>query len=302
MGPDAEEQTSKSNLKLVPNRVSAAAKHAVLILAHDNPAQLELLLESVAHPRLDPFLHLDAESNDTFEKARRLAAETIQRYDIRWGGYRMVRATLDLLALARARATYDTFTLLSGRDYPVRPTDEVVAWLDSIEVSRIGHWHNEDPSWHRRWNRYFFHDWAWPWGRIANAASRRLAAACPDRAWPVTPYFGSQWWTLTRRDVDRAFDFIEKRPDVVRFMRYVHIPDECFFQTLLCNHPDVGRLSRKKRRYIDWSEGNAHPKILEKEDIPDVLASGAAFARKLDIHEAPGAVQCLENHRAIKTC
>jgi hypothetical protein len=278
-----------------------SSKHALLILAHDNPAQLELLLKSLRHSRLDPFLHLDIKSTASFEGARHMAIKSLQRHNIQWGGYRMVQATLDLLRSAHSYGAYDTFTLLSGRDYPVVPTSEIVAWLDRVENSRIDHWHSEDPSWHSRWNRYFFHDWSWPWNRIANATSRRLATVLPDRSWPIKPYFGSQWWTLVQHDVRLIFDFIERRQDVIDFMKYVHIPDECFFQTILCNHPEATNLSRKKRRYIDWSEERAHPKILTEKDIPKVLDSDSFLARKLDIREFPKAVCRLEDRRNQKS-
>ncbi|MFC3559911.1 beta-1,6-N-acetylglucosaminyltransferase [Pedobacter jamesrossensis] len=35
-------------------------------------------------------------------------------------------------------------------------------------------------------------------------------------------------------------------------------------------------------RYIDWSEGNAHPKMLKIEDYSNLKSSTMHFARKFD--------------------
>jgi hypothetical protein len=52
-------------------------------------------------------------------------------------------------------------------------------------------------------------------------------------------------------------------------------------QTLLGRRHE-GRIAADKR-YIDWSAGGNNPKLLRREDAPAVLASGAWFARKLDM-------------------
>jgi hypothetical protein len=43
------------------------------------------------------------------------------------------------------------------------------------------------------------------------------------------------------------------------------------------------KISKNNLRYVDWSLGGHHPKTLEVEDIPRILASGAHFARKFNL-------------------
>jgi hypothetical protein len=72
------------------------------------------------------------------------------------------------------------------------------------------------------------------------------------------------------------------------FMRTVHIPDEMFFQTALLNARRNVPLTREPLRYIDWSTGGAHPKVLTREDLDELRQSDCLFARKFDEKKSPG--------------
>ena len=58
--------------------------------------------------------------------------------------------------------------------------------------------------------------------------------------------------------------------------------DESYFQTILAN-ADHLNLKNDNYRYVDWSTKAAHPKTIELEDLPRLLASPAHFARKFNI-------------------
>lgn len=60
-------------------------------------------------------------------------------------------------------------------------------------------------------------------------------------------------------------------------------PDEFLFNSLIMNSPFRSNISEKKNlRYIDWSEGNASPKVLKMEDFEKVINSNCFIARKFD--------------------
>ena len=44
---------------------------------------------------------------------------------------------------------------------------------------------------------------------------------------------GSQWWCLRRETIQKIFEFLAERPDVLKFFRTTWIPDETFFQTIV---------------------------------------------------------------------
>ncbi len=191
----------------------------------------------------------------------------------------MVDATFDLIREARENGPFATYTLLSGVDWPVKPIEAIVEVLDNLEVSLIDFWRDKDPSWHQRYERYFFYER--PLGRLLNALSRRLIHVLPKRKPPVKVWFGPQWWTLRDEAVRTVLDFYANRPDVLRWLRTIHIPDECAIQTALCNSEPRPPLERGHRRYLDWSSGEAHPKILTSRDLEAARQGEWLFARKV---------------------
>ena len=82
---------------------------------------------------------------------------------------------------------------------------------------------------------------------------------------------------------ERIVEWHDRNPWLGQHLEERWCSDETFFQTVICNLPGL-RLSQGNRRYIDWSEGQAHPKMLGLADMPAIMASGAHFARKF----APG--------------
>lgn len=274
--------------------VMTEKRHAFLLLVHDNPVQVHRLVGALKHPAFDLFIHVDKKAN--FADFASLPVRTIESvYDIRWGGFRMVEATLHLLRTA-VTERYDTYTLLSGSDYPLRSNEQIRRVLDGTNKSRIDYWHDEDLSWHSRYQRLFFNDYG-PIGRMLNAVSRRLWRVLPPLPFlpGIVPYFGSQWWTLTREGVEAVLSFVQRNPSFVARMRWVHIPDEMFFQTVLVQTGVP--LMREPLRFMDWSERKAHPAIVSHENIDQAFASGCLFARKVDDRAIPGVSAELERLR-----
>ena len=251
-------------------------RHAILLLAHERPRQLQKLLEELKHERVEVFVHLDAKTSHLFPK---LGVRTIAEYDIVWGGHTMVEATLGLMAEASKTYKYHTYTLISGVDWPVKTISEIVSVLDSLPASLVDYWHDEDPSWHSRYRRYFFNEWRSR--KPLNALSRRLSAILPDRKPPVKVWFGSQWWTLQDVAVRTVLRFYEEYPEVRKWLRTIHIPDECAIQTALMNSDKMVPLERGHRRYLDWSRKRAHPEELTLDDVERIRDEDWLFARKV---------------------
>ncbi|MEH2375765.1 beta-1,6-N-acetylglucosaminyltransferase, partial [Nostoc sp.] len=95
-------------------------------------------------------------------------------------------------------------------------------------------------------------------------------------------FSGSQWFCANRKSAEYIIDFHGQRNALTLHYSQVKHADEAYFQTILANSPHL-RLKNDRRRYIDWSTGGPHPKILLMEDLPNLLASSADFARKFDI-------------------
>lgn len=262
-----------------------------LVLAHDAPSQLTELLRLVTGPDARALVHVDRTSAlDPFRRALstvdtdvRLAA---QRHDVRWGGFGAVAATVGLLREAVHSAPADHYVLLSGRDLPIRPVEELHEVLAGAEVhmesfpmpdearakpmSRLERWHvaprrRESPL-------------VW---RLNQALRYLPARDVAKGLGGAAPHAGSQWWSLSHGCATEVLGFVDSSPRFVRFFRHVAVPDEIFFQTVVAALPGE-RTLRPSLTYTRWS-GGVSPDTLHTKDLEALRATGASFARKFDL-------------------
>ena len=121
-------------------------KVAFLMQCHKNPEQINLLLEALNHPMVDVFVHVDKKSQAIKDKITQRAGVYIlpeqQCVDVQWAQYSQVEATLQLLRAA-VIGGYSHYWLISGQDYPLRPMDNILDFLEAnqeanfIECSQI---------------------------------------------------------------------------------------------------------------------------------------------------------------------
>jgi hypothetical protein len=96
---------------------------------------------------------------------------------------------------------------------------------------------------------------------------------------PPRIYGGDFWFHANTKAVDRLLDHAVMER-LVEYYRTRIIPDESLFHTALCNQIDL-RISKDHKRYADWGSDAWHPKWLDASDLPQIIASGAYFARKI---------------------
>ena len=122
-----------------------------------------------------------------------------------------------------------------------------------------------------------------PWIRVSTSYStigiRRRASIFNDN---FICYGGSFFNVLSAACARYARDFTRDNPEVVRYFRATPAPDEVYLQTVLVNFGKF-RLVSDGMYYIDWTTTrHNHPKLLGKEDLSAMLASGANWARKFE--------------------
>jgi hypothetical protein len=246
----------------------------------------------------DVYLHVDEKSAiEEFIDALGEDAERViivrDRLNIRWGGFLMVQATLDLLRRMRATKLYDRYTLLSGDSYPIKPTAEILQELEGDEdfISSLP----VMPGEHKYQRLQFVHMPDSDIGSLrANAKARYFTAIDLDAVEVIPklirergrflerfPYFtGSQWWSLRKSSLDRVMDFLESEPDYLLNFRYSAVPDEAFFHTA---YRHLGLQATKTRRtvvYVDWSS-HPQPRLFkEAYEMERLFTSEKLFARK----------------------
>ena len=111
-------------------------KIAHLILAHRCPSQLARLAERLTHADADIYIHLDKKTNiGPFRQALTHIPRcyfVAKRENIHWSAYSMVKATTNAFsAILSSGVRYDFVNLMSGADYPLKPSDEIHRFLEN---------------------------------------------------------------------------------------------------------------------------------------------------------------------------
>src|SRR5471030_579261 len=108
-------------------------KLAHLILAHNEPKQLERLVTRLAHPDATVYIHLDKKT-DIIPFAHLKEYENVvfvkDRVKVYWGTYNIVDATLNgFKEIISSGHRYDHINLLSGQDYPLKSQQHIHDFL-----------------------------------------------------------------------------------------------------------------------------------------------------------------------------
>jgi hypothetical protein len=280
-------------------------KIAYLIRAHYAPAQLGRLVDRLDSENAAFFIHISARtSGGTHSKMQQAVGERanvqwVERVATYYAGFSLVQSTIvGLQAIAAAEPTSHT-VILSGQDYPARPTPEIEqffqqqpgkSFVEHFALPVADKWPGEHGGLDRIRYRYF--------ERI-NYKTRTLRLPILRRRFPpgLQPYGGGAWCALSHDAVRYITSFVDQKPDVVRFFRHVKIPDEIFMHTVLLNSPLRDTVVGNDVHYIDWSHGGAHPKTLGTEDYDRILESGKLFARKFDVRYDSTILDLLDAHR-----
>ncbi len=271
-------------------------KVAFLILAHDQPALCARLADRLLQQGADVCLHADARSGAAFirdfdraldaEPARVLRAK---REQVDWGQWSMVQATLNgLEAIAGLETPPDYVYLVSGADYPIRPLDELVSFLERnrgrefIESvnARTQRWVTqglqEDRWRYRHWISWKTHP------ALFDLQLRVQRFLGLRRSFPqgLQPHMGSQWWTLTWPTCAAILE-AAREPALQRFFRTTWVPDELLFQTLV--RKVVDRSDRIDSRHLTLYrfDRNGVPLVFHDDHVDLLAGQPYFFARKV---------------------
>ena len=263
---------------------------AYIIRTHLGPAQLERLVRRLATTESRFVIHVNRRADDAVYTEMRNRLDDVdrvtwaQRVRCYWGGWSLVEATLASIDAAFADGEpFDHALLLTGQDYPLRPTAEIQEFFERHRGANFLH-HFPLPT-----ERWAYEDYGMSRIRYWHFERLRLRthlARIPllRRRFPAgyRPYGGMALWALTRDCLAFVREAVARDDRFVRFWRHTKIPDELFFQTLLLNSPFAPTIRNENLWYIDWSSGSAHPGIIRTEHLPALRASGKLFARKFD--------------------
>jgi hypothetical protein len=237
-------------------------------------------------------IHVDAKvRRPAYERLRRSLDDLDNirfsaRHRCEWGSWGLVAATLGaaetmLAAFPQVRHVY----LASGSCLPLRPVEELIAYLDarprtdfieSVTTEDVG-WTVGGLSMERFTLRFPF---SWRRQRKLFDAYVRLQRRIGfRRRLPpgITPHLGSQWWCLTRATL-QAILTDPDRPTYDRFFRKVWIPDESYFQTLVRLHSSTVESRSLTLSKFDF-QGKPH--IFYDDHLQLLRRSDCFVARKI---------------------
>jgi hypothetical protein len=209
-----------------------------------------------------------------------------------------VLATLAGIRSAR-RAGAQTVVVLSGQDYPIKPTEQIVAFFAAnagrsfIEVRSLP---RED--WPGRGGLQLYDARGWSLlGRSMVWKDRRRTAWMPSR--PVdlgtwVPHHGSPSFALHAAAADHVIEQLSRRALRHRFAA-VQIPDETAIHTVLANSRLRHLLVSRNLVYADWTANGDHPEVLGPGDLPALASSDALFARKFDLSAQPDVLDLVDS-------
>lgn len=271
-------------------------KLGFIILAHKNPAYLQRLVHQLTVDKGQVFLHIDRGVSPSVYQSIYEALPTsslitwLPRYYTHWGSWGLVRATLAGLEKA-LEAGCDYTLLLSGQDYPLTSVSHLVQFLAKhrdrsfmqYHAFASGEWPADGIKRLTRW--YFNLEMPPSWFRkkLNNGLIKLFNRLWPNRPFPagLEAYGGSQWWCLHRQCVEYVVTFTRQNRHVSDFFKYVRIPDEAYFHTVLLNSPLHQTIINRSLTYVDWG-GPPFPRILGSSDLAALTSSGCFFARKFD--------------------
>lgn len=266
---------------------------AILIIAHKNQAQLELLLNNL-NDDFDLYVHIDNKSTIKKEEltAKYPKVRFYSKLHVVWGGYNLSACSLFLFQQAY-EGKYKYYALISGQDLPLLSNKKIKDFIYDNDSSYIvsdklpiAHW-----TYHggiNRYELYWEHDitgnstWDTFCKRlIGNIRKIQLRYNIRRPFYKGMDVYGGSNWGLLRHDaMDYIISFIDKNPGFMKRLKYCFCTDELWMQTILATSDC--KIKNEHITHLDWSIGPEYPRTLRIEDYDSITKSTCPFARKFD--------------------
>ncbi|MHA8051683.1 beta-1,6-N-acetylglucosaminyltransferase [Aquirufa sp. ROCK-SH2] len=274
-------------------------KHAYLLIAHNNPWQLSILLELIDDDRNDIFLFIDGKSNLTVDqlnyipKKSKFILSNDDRKPLYWGGISEMLSELILFESSIKQGEYHYLHLLSGMDMPIKTQDEIHAFFENTNLEYVGY--NNENLYVADWKTKYFHFFVEGFNYRGNAIYKVLRIVFMyaqkligfQRKREFETYFhGAQWISITQKFAEHL---LSRKAALLQSYKHTICCSEVFAQTELKyssfkgNEVEIEFPDSQNMRLIDWSrrDGNS-PYTWRMSDWEYMKNSPFLFARKID--------------------
>ncbi|GAA0508671.1 beta-1,6-N-acetylglucosaminyltransferase [Tatumella terrea] len=265
------------------------SRQAFLILTH-KPIP-HILKYADLYPDVDFYIHFDmkVEVNDLFDK-KSLRKNTFilpddMRVDVRWAGFSMVLAMINLLRFATELSRSDYFHFVSADDMLF-----IENCREKIDHKKIYIEYKESIKHRYRLRFNTFHaDKKWQTSFFGKVYTFLLKAL--DRLTPwhhkINSLFGSQWFSISKEDAITVLSSITI--DDINFFRRKLCPDEHFFQYIIKKANLQAKVSPQGNlRYIIFDKkykNGRSPLVITYNDLPKNLHTSIISSRKFEADE-----------------
>lgn len=243
-------------------------KHAYLILAHNEPELLSLLVERLDDVRNDIYIHFDRKLSVLPDIKTQHAGLYIlkDRVDVRWADVSMLEAEYKLFhAVVDSGSQYSHHHLISGVDLPLKNQDYIHSFFAQHQGKEFVGLHQRPMNSHADRALHYWHPFTRSFRgsgcvfaikRILRYLVIQTQVLLGIRRNTAIPFHkGGQWVSITRELVDYL---LEQEERAFTIFSRTFGADEYFVPTLIWDTPFMERLfdatdeSRGAMRYIGW--------------------------------------------------
>lgn len=270
-------------------------KHAYLIMAHDCPRQLIMLLKLLDCEENDIYLHIDKKNTDIdieamYEVIKKAQLHIYKKYKVYWADLSQTRCQLYLLQVA-SKSYHDYYHLISGHDLPLKNNTQINDFFSSHNNVEFVHF--ETQTYANKINVNYYRLFRYIAIRIKNTKVKRFFESVDtffinfqkSKKIRRKLYCGANWFSITHCFAE---DLLKNKYKVLKRLLFMQSSDESLLQVFikevtknkytLFSYRDNDYISIMRK--IDWERGS--PYVWRLRDFNELINSDMLFARKFD--------------------
>lgn len=303
---------------------------AYLVLTYKDPQLLSRMVSSLEDTG-DFYVYVDKKTSvkpfiDIFKNHKNVIFIS-KRRNISWGGWSIVQSYLDLLCAAfNNKKVYDRFVMLTGQDYPLYHNKRIV---ETFQANRETEYimayniaHSPLPSDRHKITKKWFLDSPFKNCFLTKCykaimyytitkpfSSNKIKLRLNNE--PVEPYFGQMLCAFTRQAAELLINTYKYDKKFNRQMKYVHAPDELYWQTIIFNSPLRKNTIQKGEEheitehfgwaplhYLTYLENTSE--FTSPDDFRKLVNSNFMFCRKVYSDKSEKLLDLIDEYRKQK--
>lgn len=274
--------------------------HAYLIMVHEKPDFLKILLQRIDNPNNDIYIHIDSKASgfDEVEVAKWTSFSKIhfiKSKSVTWGAYSQIEVEINLLEEA-ILLNYEYYHLISGIDFPLKESNEVIDFFEQNKGKEFIQFQNKNLS-KKNLNRvrYFYpfqeyvgkkKNFLWGFQKLLVLVQKLFHVDRTKKNKMFSQFqMGANWFSITH---NLAKHVVSKKADIKKTFKYTINGDELFLQTIVVNskfsnylyHMEFDNSTESNTRFVKWE--NDTPIILNEHYYDRLKTGEECFARKFD--------------------